>query len=150
MVSREIAWRDVVSSESFKDVESFDEAMQLFQDSKEKIVEYKSEFEYPRVDKETLVNRPFMILYWDIEPGDSGQYAVVNCMDTNNTKFSFSDGSSGVMEQLVSIQEKTGRHQGIFVPNGLRESKYGVNREGKAVNKNSPESVRTASTFYLA
>ena len=90
------------------------------------------------VDKQTLVDVPFLIVDVKFNQGDFGEYAAVLIMLKDGSRAVFTDGSSGVCQQLLRLQDMTdGRMAGIAVRRGLKKSEY--EKDG-----------RLAHTYWLA
>jgi DNA-binding cell septation regulator SpoVG len=95
-------------------------------------------------NKDTLVDKPFVIARVKFNDGDSGTFVSV-CAYTipDGEKVIFNDGSTGVYDQLKSYVDKTGRTTAISCPKGLRVSRYTYT--DPKTGKDSP-----AATYYLA
>lgn len=109
------------------------------------ISEYSDGF--VRVDKESLVGHKLLILdtvFVDKDPmqGKIGNYVVVRVLDlVDMTKKVFSDGSTGIFEQLTRIVRGSKRRGALGIPNGLRYSDYlYTDKDGDQV---------PARTYYL-
>lgn len=111
-------------------------------------------------DKRRLCGVPLMFLEWAIRDGDFGAYVSIRAVaqtETGITKWILNDGSTGIAEDLVSFQKKTGRTGGLFVRQGLRVSDYWIDAEtGVPLTKKEygeyiarGERTAKASTFYL-
>lgn len=111
--------------------------------------------DYPVIDKERLINRPFMALTWSIsKPANESYgtpYIVVRGILRGGKRFRFTDGSTGICEQLIKLTEqriKSGfavPNAGLICPNGLRKSEYtyrDTDKDGNPVDA-------PASTFYI-
>lgn len=106
--------------------------------------------EWPLIEKDSLVNVPFLLVQWAIsnpEASENGQYIVARGMTKENQRFRISDGSTGILAQLVSLtvgRMKDGHpapNSGLLCEKGLRRSDYKTtDAAGKAIN---------ASTFYI-
>jgi hypothetical protein len=80
-----------------------------------------------RVQKELLVGKAFIILALDFPMGDKGEYALVRGMTHNGTKVRFSDGGTGIYQQLSNWMARNNEQfRPLWVPNGLTASKYTV------------------------
>jgi hypothetical protein len=95
--------------------------------------------------KDALIGKPLFFLQWDFREGDIGEFVsiVTVAQGTNGEieKWIVNDGSTGVMKQLKTFTEKTGRKGGLMVRRGLRRSDYRfIGEDGKE---------KPASTFYL-
>jgi len=92
------------------------------------------------VKKPELVGKAFLIVdvKWH-DQGEFGPFAAVLCMDNDGKRFVFTDGSTGVYQQLLELDERLGDRTlaGIVCRKGLRASEY--EKDG-----------RKAVTYYLA
>jgi hypothetical protein len=89
-------------------------------------------------DKMTLVGKPFLVIDWEENLGESYWYADVHIV-MNNRALYFTDGSTGVYEQLKKLRDDKGVTTMIDCPKGLRVSKY----------RNPVDPERISSTYYL-
>ena len=106
--------------------------------------------EWPLVEKDSLVNVPFLLVQWAVsnpESSENGQYIVARGMTKENQRFRISDGSTGIMQQLVSLtvgRMEAGHpapNSGLLCEKGLRKSDYKTtDAAGKEIN---------ATTFYI-
>lgn len=106
--------------------------------------------EWPLVEKDSLVNVPFLLVQWAVsnpESSENGQYIVARGMTKENKRFRISDGSTGICQQLVSLtldRMKNGHpapNSGLLCEKGLRKSDYKTtDSAGKPIN---------ATTFYV-
>ena len=106
--------------------------------------------EWPLVEKESLVNVPFLAMQWAIsnpEGAENGQYIVVRGMTKEGSRFRISDGGTGIMAQLVTLTHKriadghAAPNTGLLCAKGLRVSKYDTkDAAGKPIK---------AETFYI-
>ena len=143
-----INWEDVQAPATFDDAVALLNAQGVTIDTAAVVMPD----EFPEVDKKDLVNVPLMLLTWNIsDPTKSefeGQYIVVRGITRMGKRFRFSDGSTGIFQQLRKL---TGvrRAQGYATPNaglviekGLVKSDYTfLDEKGKPAN---------ATTYYLA
>lgn len=96
-----------------------------------------------RVDKEALIGQPFVITDWAYNPdGDMGDFMVCRLTTMDDQHRFFSDGSTGIKDQLLEYEKKMGSKKPIYLPKGLRVSNY--NYVDPTDGKSKP-----ASTFYL-
>lgn len=103
-------------------------------------------------EKEALLNIPLLILDWSEHLGDSGPYASVRAITSDNRKVRFSDGSTGIYRQLTELFLK-GVERGILVRTGLTKSDYFVNEKTGEITKTNPGDPKVwkkATTYYLA
>lgn len=96
-----------------------------------------------RIEKESLIDRPFVITGWSYNPdGDMGDFVVVQLTTMDNKHGFFSDGSTGIKDQLLAAENKMGSRKPIYLPKGLRVSSYMY--LDPTDSKSKP-----AQTFYL-
>lgn len=90
-------------------------------------------------DKADLINRGFVITKWRHNPtGEMGEFVVCEITVMDGTHGIFTDGSTGIKDQLLKFQE----NRPIIVPKGLRKSDYTYTDDF---------GVKTpASTYYLS
>lgn len=98
-------------------------------------------------DKAKLIGVPMVLLEWRFNNGAQGRFVSVRAVaktgvdDTDVKKVIFNDGSTGILQQLTEITEKTSAQGGLIVRKGLRVSQYTYEDE-KGVE-------RPAETYYL-
>jgi hypothetical protein len=95
------------------------------------------------MDQATLVNMPLVITGWKFSNGSFGEFAIVQGITHLGTKFIFTDGGTGITEQLHMYQAKLDGIRPIAVPKGLRRSDYLYH--DAAEDKDIP-----ATTFYIS
>jgi hypothetical protein len=96
-----------------------------------------------KVEKETLVGKPFVITGWRYNPeGSLGDFMFVKITTMDNERRSFVDGSTGIKDQLRTYEAKLGKQVPIYVPKGLRVSNYTYHDE--ISGKDIP-----ATTYYI-
>jgi len=104
-------------------------------------------------DNDELVGVKFLILDYRVNPeGDFGEFVSVMAIDTNNRKFVFNDGSTGIRLQLRELAEK-GIYSRILCEKGLRRSDFRFDEETKEVVKRSDPrygNSKPARTYYLS
>lgn len=93
----------------------------------------------PTSEKPKLVGVPFLILDWNINEGQNGEFASVRLITSNNQRLIINDGSTGICRQLQELASK-GESRAILCRHGLRRSDYTTNVDGKEIS---------ATTFYL-
>lgn len=103
------------------------------------------------VDKATLVGVPFFITNFVFrhDAATDREYVSVEIVTQDNRKLVFNDGSTGVFKTLERHAAE-GRFGGIVCRSGLRDSAYGVDKDGVPLPKGStqkPDSI--AHTYYL-
>lgn len=92
---------------------------------------------FHKIDKKHLVGVGFIIVDYKFQIGEFGEdYVFVQVVTVTDKKVFFTDGSTGIREQLRVLQG-LGIRGGVLVPNGLAVSEYEY--EGKP-----------AVTYYLA
>jgi hypothetical protein len=106
--------------------------------------------EWPLVEKESLVNVPFILMQWAIsnpETSENGQYLVARGMTKEGARFRISDGGTGIKDQLISLTQRRMRdghaapNTGLLCAKGLRVSRYDTkDAAGKTIK---------AETFYI-
>lgn len=100
--------------------------------------------EVRKVEKETLMGKPFILTSWHYQPdGDFGEFAVCEVTTIDDEKLLFIDGSTGIKDQLKLYEQKLGGVKPIYVPKGLRVSNYTYDDpfDGKS---------KPASTYYFS
>ena len=122
---------------------SFEEAVALW----ESPIEVKSDWELV-TDKRQLIGKPFLIQKVRFYEGNYGPTVAVMAITQDNRRVVFNDGSSGVMQELLTMCEKHKRDGGFVVPNGLRMSEYEY--EVRDFDGNPTGEKKPARTFYLA
>jgi hypothetical protein len=93
-------------------------------------------------DKDKLVGVAFAIPKFKIVQGDFGEFVVVWAITRDGHKLRFSDGSSGIKEQLLRYQELTGQYGGLVCQTGLTRSDYEY--------EDADGNMRPATTYYIA
>ncbi len=105
----------------------------------------------PTKDKAKLVGVRFLIMSWQYNEGDQGEFVSANIVTKDGDRFVLNDGSTGILRQLRQLEarrreEAPGLPDAIYrtnlmAENGLRASDYDVEINGK---------VTRATTYYLA
>ena len=105
----------------------------------------------PILDKETLIDRPFILISWRFNQGNFGDFVSAEIMDGNGERGILNDGSTGIRDQLIRLtdyRESAGHptpYAGRMVKGGVRISRYEKEIEdGKGGSVLVP-----AETFYL-
>lgn len=77
-------------------------------------------------EKTALLNRPMFVLATRMSGGTWGQFATVFAvmMDGTNERVMFTDGSTGVCDNVKELHARTGRPGGWIIKSGLRVSEY--------------------------
>lgn len=111
---------------------------------------------YAPINKAELVGKPFIMRDIKYLEGSFGAYVYVRGVTVDDVMFSFADGSSGIYQQLLEsaaryVNEGAQAPRTLYVPNGLRESTYPTDKNGRPIPKGSDEKPKgTATTYYLA
>jgi len=115
------------------------------------------------VDKEELVNVPFVIL--KVTKSMSKEFnspmVVIHAMTVTSRKVRFTDGSTGILGQLAMFKERFGRDGVGMVVKGLTVSKYTVmerdengeyvrDGEGNPIPMLNNGKEISAKTYYLS
>jgi hypothetical protein len=110
------------------------------------VQEFEGGSEWELIEKEKLVDVPFIIARIRFNDGDFGDFTSVCCFLQDGKKVVFNDGSTGIKKQLQTAISKNGRETGIFCE-GLKASHYKYtdnNPESKTYGKELP-----ATTYYI-
>lgn len=101
------------------------------------------------VDKDTLIGVPFMICDVRVSWSTKFDNPFVNilALTKENEKVVINDGSTGIMEQMLHMLNKSKRKAGIMCENGLRKSEYEV--EVYDAFKDETKTIQ-AATYYIA
>lgn len=112
-------------------------------------------------DKIRLQGVPLVLLQWFRNDGDFGTFVSINAVQRHDngsiTKWVINDGSTGIAQQLMAYEAKTGSNGPLAVPKGLRASNYYIDAEsGQTLTKTeereylaSGRKMVPAHTFYL-
>lgn len=97
-------------------------------------------------EKQRLCGVAFLIMKWAMVPGeksDTGKpFSVLWVLTKSREKLRFTDGSTGVHDQLCEIFDRNeGRVTPMYVPGGLRLSEYDYTDDDGKTSR--------ARTFYL-
>lgn len=127
-----------IDKDALSEVSDFASALQTLADAgviNESISDYGTGFTV--VDKNRLVNVPFVIMEWRFNEGDfknengeNVEFVSVAVVTKNGDKWVINDGGTGIAEQLRSVtrkrvEKKHGTPQnGLLVPAGLVRSDY--------------------------
>ncbi len=109
-------------------------------------------------DKSALVNHAFVIehLKFMTDTATGANYVNAFVIRDDDRLYRVTDGSTGFYAQCVTLVQKrlADGHPHPYGPyiidNGLRESEYGVDKNGKAVPLGDPTQVGKGSTYYIA
>lgn len=101
------------------------------------------------VDKDTLVGVPFMICDVRVSWSTKFDSPFVNilALTKDNEKIVINDGSTGIMEQMLHMLNKSKRKAGIVCNGGLRKSEYKV--DVYDAFKDETKTIE-AATYYIA
>ncbi len=91
-------------------------------------------------EKGRLVGVPFIILDWNFNEGDFGDFVSLRVITQANERLVLNDGSTGIRDQMREIAE-SGETRAIYVKKGLRRSDY------EYTDKDGTK--KPATTFYL-
>lgn len=75
-------------------------------------------------DKSKLIGTPFLLLHWQFNRGDAGEFVTMFIVTPDNARFIVNDGSTGIRDQLLSLSGNKGLNGGVFCKHGLRKSEY--------------------------
>lgn len=91
-------------------------------------------------EKSRLVGVPLIVLDWQFNDGDNGEFVSARVLTKANERLVVNDGSTGICQQLreLEMREET---RAIFCKRGLRVSEYEY--------EDKDGSKRPAKTFYL-
>ena len=128
---------------------SFQELMGLFDEGG--IVHIQEIDDELPVEKADLVGRPLIITSWRHNPkgqfGEDSEFIVARIkllgMSNETLNRFFTDGSTGIKDQLLSWREKMGDRP-LYAPKGLRRSDYLVD------DPFNPGTQMKATTFYIS
>lgn len=102
-------------------------------------------------DKGRLVGVPMIILDYNFNEGDNGQFVSLMVVTNAEEKLIVNDGSSGIARQILDINSQLGEsetNKAIFVKHGLRRSDYEYEeRDPKTGEKTGAK--KPATTYYL-
>lgn len=100
----------------------------------------------PLDDKSKLCDVPMILVQWRFSEGDymsggvKNPYVTVFAITRHGERYRFTDGSTGICQQLIQATVRMGRTKGLAVPGGLRVSEYTYIDDGVE---------NPAQTFYL-
>lgn len=145
-----------INKDALSEITDFASAIQMLNDTgvvAESISDYGTGFTV--VDKNRLVDVPFIIVEWRFNEGDykdeNGEnmhFASAAVVTKNGDKWIINDGGTGVCEQLRSVTRKRVEKKhptpqnGLMVPAGLVRSDYEF-ADAKGV-------MQPGTTFYLS
>lgn len=107
--------------------------------------------EQRKVEKDKLIGKAFILTSWKFRPGEYGpesDFAVCEITTKDNEKLLFTDGSTGIKDQLKTYERKLAKLgrpsvSPIYVPNGLMVSNYMWTDPSDGIAK-------PASTYYFS
>lgn len=91
-------------------------------------------------DKSRLCGVPLVLVNWKFHKGDMGVYAFIAAVTKDGGKYLFSDGSTGIRDQLIEYSQTKRKFGGLMIPHGLRKSEYEIEQDGN---------LTPAVTYYL-
>lgn len=105
------------------------------------------------VEKETLVDVPFVVLDWRVSNSDayervvdgvivSSEFIIVQVGTADGSRLLFTDGGVGIRPVLEQFTSDTNSRAGLLCRRGLRVSKYSKKMEDGT--------SRDATTYYLS
>jgi hypothetical protein len=100
--------------------------------------------------KKTLEGKEFMIISYDFNEGDYGEFVTVRLITPDNELYIINDGSTGIYAQLKELYRTSGRKGGIHVKNGLRASDFTYVEKDFDGNPLPDRKPVPATTWYLA
>jgi hypothetical protein len=115
---------------------------------------------FTSIEKKDLVNVPLVLLdatITDSKDHIGSQFAVIRAITATDMRVRFSDGSTGIKEQVLSLLAKRpGGVRGVLVPRGLTSSEYffcpnceSALSEGKC-EEHPKAKISKGETFYFA
>lgn len=142
-----------ISSNAFADVETWEDAINLTQGFFGHLISAEELGDGTElVDKATLVDVPFLIVSVSFHASKIGRvdgnrfYCTVRGMTKDNRKIVFSDGSTGICQQLAYLADKHNRKGGFVVAGGLVKSDY----TKTLIDESGEEYEMAATTYYLS
>lgn len=139
---------------AFTEVESWDAAVELAEATFGHLVSAEELGDGTElVEKDTLVDVPLLIMECSFHLSTKGRtgpdkfYATVRGITKDHRKFIFSDGSTGVCQQLAFLADKHNRKGGFIVAGGLVRSDYTVTLTDP---KTGEDYESEATTYYLS
>jgi hypothetical protein len=141
--TEEVTEAEVVglTSDSLAKVESFEEALAALSEGGQLVSAndiYGDGFKI--VKKEQLVGVPFVVLDAKQIEGDHGTFTFVRAITKGSDKVAFSDGSTGVHQQLEELADGRGSVSGLVCEKGLTASTY---------EYEDAQGTHPATTFYI-
>lgn len=159
---REVMQSRTFSREQLNGISDFASAVAAVQDAYGDVVVASEEASlgdtFTRVDKADLVGVKMLLLDWFLSPGDyAEEMMVIRAVTGDGERIVFADGSTGLRNELIEYEEKTGRNGGVLLEKGLRVSSYFVDENtGEVLSKKQHQEAvmagrkpRPATTYYL-
>lgn len=126
-----VATRRAFSTEQLRNVESFDDVLQLAQETGAEVVtaDVLGDGFTLTDNKDELIGKEMIIVSWSFGQGDFGEFVSARCLvrfsQKDTQKLVINDGGTGIYEQLKSLSGGEQDVQRIvYVPRGLRKSEY--------------------------
>lgn len=155
-MTTQVAQKDVrFSDDVLAGIDSFDAALAALASEgvqPETMDDYGTGFKVCN-DKDRLIKVPFVILSWKFNQGDFGLFVSAEIVTKHGEKFILNDGSTGIKDQLVMVEEQRRKrghptpNAGLLVEGGLTRSDYKTmipdGKTGELVES-------AATTYYLA
>jgi hypothetical protein len=153
VVAEVVRQGSIFDEDTLRNLSSFDQALDLFQNTPDGIVTADQEMGDGFTVLETgkkrrLIDVPLLFMEWEFYKGDYGDNSefvaarvLAKFEGGGLGKYILNDGSAGIFRQLKAYTEKTGRRSGLIARNGLRVSDYEYTDD----NGNTAP----ASTFYI-
>lgn len=143
MADKAVSQQKMYDDDALRNVRSFDDAVALLASSgvtPVDVTDYGTGFDV--IDKQRLVDNPFVILEYKFAKGDFGEeFAIAYVVTESGEKGILTDGGTGVCKQLQSLAAQN-VWNGIVCRKGLDRSDYEhVDENGKRT---------PATTYYLA
>ena len=141
------------------EVNTLDDALRLLADAGadvEAFEDFGSGFE--KVEKDTLIGTPMLLIEWRVLAGDEGPYVHVTAITDTNRQVRFSDGSDpGIYGQLTEIADrrsaagKRAPSHGLTVKKGLKVSTYQRKHpQTRELMFDTSGKPLMSSTYYIA
>lgn len=144
-------FRHEIPAHVLANVESFAEAFQLATEVADTVgheIVFSDELGdgftgLDKAGKRQLVGKQFIMLTANFghDETTNTDYVVCRVVTSDNEKYRFADGSTGIYQQILTLVEKTGGFVPIMARKGLRASDYTTK------DKNG-DTIR-ATTFYI-
>lgn len=143
-------WRQTIPVHVLAKIESFADAFQLateLAESVEQKVVFSDELGdgfigLDRNGKRKLVGKRFIMISANFghDEATGSDYVVCRVVTSDNEKYRFADGSTGIFDQIRAMVQLKGGFVPIMANHGLRASDYVTQVDGKSIQ---------ATTFYI-